>query len=157
MQLVWHPVAVVQYTFTHKQYIEQHVIGKSAGRSTALRVLPWHLPGNWGKSTGKKTQSVWNIWCCYLGNPNNSFFLQVDIELLIHNVCIYMYICMYVYMYVCMWVGVYMCVCVCIFICMYLSRFFYFIPHALLHLVILHAWIYLCYLHTDFSLFAYSM
>jgi hypothetical protein len=20
----WHPVAVVQYTFTHKQYIEQH-------------------------------------------------------------------------------------------------------------------------------------
>jgi hypothetical protein len=24
MQLGWHPVAVVQYTFTHKQYIEQH-------------------------------------------------------------------------------------------------------------------------------------
>ena len=23
-QLGWHPVAVVQYTFTHKQYIEQH-------------------------------------------------------------------------------------------------------------------------------------
>jgi hypothetical protein len=22
--LGWHPVAVVQYTFTHKQYIEQH-------------------------------------------------------------------------------------------------------------------------------------
>jgi len=21
---VWHPVAVVQYTFTHKQYTEQH-------------------------------------------------------------------------------------------------------------------------------------
>jgi len=24
MQLGWHPVAVVQYTFTHKQYTEQH-------------------------------------------------------------------------------------------------------------------------------------
>jgi hypothetical protein len=24
LQLGWHPVAVVQYTFTHKQYIEQH-------------------------------------------------------------------------------------------------------------------------------------
>ena len=24
LQLGWHPVAVVRYTFTHKQYIEQH-------------------------------------------------------------------------------------------------------------------------------------
>ena len=24
LQLGWHPVAVVQYTFTHEQYIEQH-------------------------------------------------------------------------------------------------------------------------------------
>jgi hypothetical protein len=24
LQLGWHPVAAVQYTFTHKQYIEQH-------------------------------------------------------------------------------------------------------------------------------------
>jgi len=24
LQFGWHPVAVVQYTFTHKQYIEQH-------------------------------------------------------------------------------------------------------------------------------------
>jgi len=24
VQLGWHPVAAVQYTFTHKQYIEQH-------------------------------------------------------------------------------------------------------------------------------------
>jgi hypothetical protein len=24
LQLGWHPVAVVQYTFTHKQYTEQH-------------------------------------------------------------------------------------------------------------------------------------
>jgi len=24
LQLGWHPVAVVQYTFTHKQYTKQH-------------------------------------------------------------------------------------------------------------------------------------
>ena len=24
LKLGWHPVAVVQYTFTHKQYTEQH-------------------------------------------------------------------------------------------------------------------------------------
>ena len=24
LQLGWHPMAVVQYTFTHRQYIEQH-------------------------------------------------------------------------------------------------------------------------------------
>ena len=55
-----------------QQYIEQHVIGKSAGCSPPLPVLPWHLPGNWRRST-EKTQSVWNIWCCYLENTNNSF------------------------------------------------------------------------------------
>jgi len=26
---------------------------KSAGCVLSLRVLPWHLPYNWGKSTGK--------------------------------------------------------------------------------------------------------
>jgi hypothetical protein len=52
------PVAVVQYTFTYKQYIEQHnrysqhieqhssLIRKSADRAPSLRVLPWHLPYN---------------------------------------------------------------------------------------------------------------
>jgi len=30
---------------------------KSAGRAPALRVLPWHLPYNWGKSM-EKPQSV---------------------------------------------------------------------------------------------------
>jgi len=24
LQLGWHPVAIIQYTFTHKQYTEQH-------------------------------------------------------------------------------------------------------------------------------------
>jgi len=53
-----HPVAVVQYTFTNKQYIEQRtrqeqyveqhisLIRKSAGRAPSLRGLPWHLPYN---------------------------------------------------------------------------------------------------------------
>ena len=50
-----HPVAVAQYTFTHKQYAERHKtnntqnntkVWKSAGRAPSLRVLPWHLPYN---------------------------------------------------------------------------------------------------------------
>jgi len=49
-------VAVVQYTFTHKQYTEQQLIWKSAGRAPSLRVLPWNLPYNWGKA--RKT-SIW--------------------------------------------------------------------------------------------------
>jgi len=62
--LGFHPVAVVQYTFTHeyiqqhnrhKQYIEQDIslIRKSADRAPSLRCIPWHLPYNWGKSTEK--------------------------------------------------------------------------------------------------------
>jgi len=48
-------VAVVQYTFAHKQYIEQHnsLIRKSADPAPSLRGIPWHLPYNWGKSTEK--------------------------------------------------------------------------------------------------------
>jgi len=55
-------VAVVQCTYTHTQYREQHKtnntenntkIRKSAGRAPSLRVLPWYLPYNWGKSTEK--------------------------------------------------------------------------------------------------------
>ena len=50
-----HPVAVVQYTYTHKQYRERHKINntynntkirKSAGRAPSLRILLWHLPYN---------------------------------------------------------------------------------------------------------------
>ena len=49
-------MAVVQYTFTQKQYIEQHnrhkqyteqhnlLIGKSADRAPSLLGVPWHLP-----------------------------------------------------------------------------------------------------------------
>jgi hypothetical protein len=60
-----HQVAVVQYTCANKEYIEQHsrrkqyieqrnsLIRKSADRAPCLRVIPWHLPYNWGKSTEK--------------------------------------------------------------------------------------------------------
>jgi len=57
-------LAVVQYTFTNKQYTEQQnrqkqyieynlLIRKIADRAPSLRVIPWHLPYNWGKSTVK--------------------------------------------------------------------------------------------------------
>jgi hypothetical protein len=59
LQLGCHPVAAVQYTFTHRtvatrwqQYsthlhTEQHkTFRKSAGRALSLRVLPWHFPYN---------------------------------------------------------------------------------------------------------------
>ena len=54
-------MAVVQYTFTHKQYIEQHssLIRKSADRAPSLRGIPWHLPYNWREKHGKKPQSGW--------------------------------------------------------------------------------------------------
>ena len=50
MQLGCHPVAVVQYTFTHKQYRERHktnntenntTIWESAGRAPSWLVIPW--------------------------------------------------------------------------------------------------------------------
>jgi hypothetical protein len=84
LQLGWHPVAVVHYTFTHKQYIEQHnrhkqytdqhnrhkqyieqynsLIRKSANRAPSSRGIPWHLPYNWGKSKGKTlSQGSWRM------------------------------------------------------------------------------------------------
>ena len=51
-----------QYTFTHKQYIEQYKttihtttqqFWKIAGRAPSWLVLHWHLPYNRGKSTEK--------------------------------------------------------------------------------------------------------
>jgi len=58
-------VAVAQYTFKNKQYIEQNnrqkqyieqhnsLIRKSADRAPSLRGIPWHLSYNWGKSMEK--------------------------------------------------------------------------------------------------------
>ena len=48
LQLGSRPMAVVQYTYTHKQYTERHnsLIRKSAGRALSLRIIPWHLPYN---------------------------------------------------------------------------------------------------------------
>jgi len=53
----------IQYTFTHKQYIERHKTNhayveqhnnwKSAGRAPSWLVIPWHLPYNRRKSTEK--------------------------------------------------------------------------------------------------------
>jgi len=63
-------VAVVEYTFTYKQYIEQHnqhkqyieqhdsLTRKSADRAPSLRGMPWHLPYNWGKWYGKGSVRV---------------------------------------------------------------------------------------------------
>jgi hypothetical protein len=63
LQLGYHPVAAVHYTFTHKQYTEYRErnihnnktnihnnkkltnVG-SAGRASSLRVIPCHLPYN---------------------------------------------------------------------------------------------------------------
>jgi len=55
MQLGCHPMAVIQYTFTHKQYTERHktnntqnntAIWEIAGRAPSWLVLPWYLPYN---------------------------------------------------------------------------------------------------------------
>jgi hypothetical protein len=77
-------VAVVHYTFTHKQntehhnrhkqYTEQHnsLIRKSEGRAPSLRGTPWHLPYNRGKRKEKrrmikKIVYSYNYCKCYLG------------------------------------------------------------------------------------------
>jgi len=58
LQLGSQPVAVVQYTYTHKQYRERQKINntynntkikKSAGRAPSLRVLPLQLRKKHGK------------------------------------------------------------------------------------------------------------
>jgi len=66
-------VAVVQYTYTHKQYTEQHnrhkqcteqhnsLIRKSADRAPSLRGIPWNLPYNWGKSMENLSQGSWRM------------------------------------------------------------------------------------------------
>jgi hypothetical protein len=47
-----HLHTTVHRTAQYKQYTEQNKnFRKSAGRAPSLRVLPWHLPYNWVKST----------------------------------------------------------------------------------------------------------
>jgi len=68
-------VAVVQYTYTQKEYREWHKtnntyntkIRKCASRAPSLRGLPWHLPYNRGKST-EKPQSETNKHFLYLAH-----------------------------------------------------------------------------------------
>jgi len=57
---LWHTVAVVQYTFTHK----------SAGRAPSLQVLPWHLPYNWGKNTEKPVRVAEECQYTYYQNAH---------------------------------------------------------------------------------------
>jgi hypothetical protein len=64
-----------QYIEQHKKHIEQHKkcieqqkIRKSAGRASLLRVSPWHLPYNWGKSTGKTSVSM--CLFCHVAPPS---------------------------------------------------------------------------------------
>ena len=40
-------------TINSKNNTINNLIGKSAGRALFLRLIPWHLPYNWGKSTEK--------------------------------------------------------------------------------------------------------
>jgi len=60
-------VAVVQYTFTHKQYTERHkrkntqnntTIWESAGRATSWLVIPWHFALQLRKKHGKPSVRV---------------------------------------------------------------------------------------------------
>ena len=63
----WHPVATVQLHLhtnsTQNTKNETYIaITKcevwSAGRAPSVRVIPWHLPYNWGKSTEKPQGTI---------------------------------------------------------------------------------------------------
>jgi hypothetical protein len=61
---------------TKKQHKQQ--IWKSAGRAQYLRVLPWHLPYNWGKSTSLELDR--STWPCeyFLAIADNITFQSID-------------------------------------------------------------------------------
>jgi len=73
-------VAVVQYTFTHKQYMEQHnlLIRKSAGRAPSLRDIPWQLPYNLGKKHRKPSVKVVGE-CQFAKSIQNRAYLSIRI------------------------------------------------------------------------------
>jgi hypothetical protein len=49
----------IHRTAQNKQYIEQHkIFWKSSGRAPSLRVIPWHLPYNWGKARKNLSQGI---------------------------------------------------------------------------------------------------
>ena len=69
LQLGCHPVAAVQYTFTHKLYKEiihrtTQQFWKSAGRAPSWLVIPWHLRK--GKGKGQRG-GVW-LPACRVGH-----------------------------------------------------------------------------------------
>jgi len=41
------------HIYTQTIHRTTQLIWKSVGRAPSLRVIPWHLPYNWGKSTEK--------------------------------------------------------------------------------------------------------
>jgi len=60
-----HPVAVVQYTFTHKQYTERHKTNNTQNNTTIYGIadrapswldLHWHLLYNLGKTRKNLSQ-----------------------------------------------------------------------------------------------------
>jgi hypothetical protein len=46
LKLGWHPVAVVQYTFTHKQYAEQHNETECLERNVTYKLEHWYVRHN---------------------------------------------------------------------------------------------------------------
>jgi hypothetical protein len=45
-------------TINNKNNTTNNLTGKSGGRARSLRVIPWHLPYNWGKSTKNPVRIV---------------------------------------------------------------------------------------------------
>jgi hypothetical protein len=85
-----HPVAVVQYTFTHKQQhktnnIQNNTkIWKSVGRAPSLRVLPCYLPYSWGKSTEKPVFTEYEgLQSLFFGKLY--WFVMLDILIVMFN------------------------------------------------------------------------
>jgi hypothetical protein len=91
-----------------KQTIHKHKhFRKSVGRAPSLRVLPWHLPYNWGKST-EKPQST--------EKPLISITVQRDATVCsmyaLYAVCMQLYaVCMHSLQCVCTLCSMYATVC----------------------------------------------
>ena len=99
-------MAVVQYTFTHEEYIEQHnrhkqyieqhnrhkqyieqhssLIMKSADRAPSLRGIPWHLPYNRGKRLRKTSVRV-DGECQLVKGIQNTAYLSIKIHKLFNK------------------------------------------------------------------------
>ena len=61
----WHPIAVVQYTFTHKQYIEQH------NETEYLERNIYNNKNTWFTKLNRNIQSIKTCTQWYKIEPNN--------------------------------------------------------------------------------------